>query len=100
MASLGSRATGPAPIGKEGRRAANKAGGIAELPPLATAASDCLLPNYWFRLPVIPKGSFFSILSICTAFTGTKNDKVRKMARNFRQPPTMWLLRGCRGSHT
>ncbi len=74
----------PTTIGKEGRRAANEAGGIAELPPLATAASDCLLPDYRFRLPVIPKGSFFSILSICTALTGIQIDKLGKLAREFR----------------
>ena len=37
------------------------------LPPLATPISDRLLPDYRFRLLVVRKGSFFSILPVLAA---------------------------------
>jgi hypothetical protein len=39
--------------------------GASELraPPCATSVTD-KLPDYWFRLAVVPEGSFFSILPV------------------------------------
>jgi hypothetical protein len=81
-----SQATELRNTGKEGpSRRATEADGIAELPPLATTVSNCLLPEYRFRLPVLPKGSFFSILLICTVVGDHQTNKLEKLVGEIRQ---------------
>jgi hypothetical protein len=51
------------PGGRAVRRATMAVGGIGRmLPPFGNTSIRMKLPDYWFRLPVMPKGSLFSIL--------------------------------------
>ena len=66
MVAVVRAAMGPAGCRKEGptyffRRSRWE---FVVLPPLATPVSDRLLPDYRFRLMVVRKGSFFSILAV------------------------------------
>ena len=40
-------------------------------PPCAASVSDCLLPDYWFRLLIVPNGRIFSILPVFPAVPAT-----------------------------
>jgi hypothetical protein len=49
-------------------------------------------------LPVLPKGSFFSILSVCTVVAYDPSTRLEKMEEDFRQRLTKWRLHGYPGS--
>ena len=81
-------------VAERARRATLVAHGIRGIAPPGNARIRWLLPDYRFRLRVLRKGRFFSILLLCTVVTRGPAEKLERLARKVRLGLTMWTTVG------